>query len=165
MNQSGRMENVREALALMDALIPGPLVAAALAEVEEWEALRGRIKFCPYCAHGYEWQDSDPVEGPCAGCARAEAAEAEAAKWNEIAFVAMAEADRLKAALGDPADLARRFHETYERLAPSFGYDTRPDSAVPWDEVPERNRNLMIAVCAEVARAALGPADRNTTDG
>lgn len=46
--------------------------------------------------------------------------------------------------------LARRFHETYERLAPSFGYRTREASAKPWDEVPEDNRNLMIAVCAEL---------------
>jgi hypothetical protein len=47
-------------------------------------------------------------------------------------------------------DLARRFHETYERLAPSFGYETREASAKPWSEVPENNRNLMIAVCAEI---------------
>ena len=28
----------------------------------------------------------------------------------------------------EPEQLARRFHETYERLAPSFGYETRPDT-------------------------------------
>lgn len=46
--------------------------------------------------------------------------------------------------------LARQFHEIYERLAPGFGYETRtetrqfdPDSA---------NGRLMIAVCAEVLR-------------
>lgn len=45
--------------------------------------------------------------------------------------------------------LARRFHETYERLAPQFGYETRnetrrfdPDSA---------NGRLMIAVVEAVA--------------
>lgn len=42
--------------------------------------------------------------------------------------------------------LARLFHETYERLAPSFGYVTRKDSAVPWEQVPDRNKRLMIAV-------------------
>lgn len=42
--------------------------------------------------------------------------------------------------------LARDFHETYERLAPGFHYDTRNESAVPWDEVPEPNRSLMVAV-------------------
>jgi hypothetical protein len=47
-------------------------------------------------------------------------------------------------------DLARAFHETYERLAPQFGYQTRPDSAKRWDEVPENNRNLMIAVAAAI---------------
>ena len=49
-----------------------------------------------------------------------------------------------------PADVARLFHETYERLAPEFGYRTREASAVPWDEVPETNRALMIATVTEV---------------
>jgi len=52
------------------------------------------------------------------------------------------------------ANLARRFHETYERLAPNFGYETRKESAKPWADVPERNKNLMIAVCAEILSAA-----------
>lgn len=42
--------------------------------------------------------------------------------------------------------LARGFHDLYERLAPNFGYETRPESAVPWEQVPEANRNLMVAV-------------------
>ena len=46
--------------------------------------------------------------------------------------------------------LARRFHETYERLAPSHGYETRKESAVAWENVPEQNKSLMIAVCAEL---------------
>lgn len=46
--------------------------------------------------------------------------------------------------------LAQQFHEAYERLAPSFGYETREASAKPWAEVPENNRNLMIAVCQEL---------------
>lgn len=50
---------------------------------------------------------------------------------------------------------ARKFHEAYERLAPSYGYETRKESAVPWEQVPERNRKLMTAVCAEVARDTL----------
>ena len=45
---------------------------------------------------------------------------------------------------------AQRFHEAYERLAPQFGYKTRDASAVPWQEVPEANRKLMVAVCREV---------------
>ncbi len=50
--------------------------------------------------------------------------------------------------------LARRFHEVYERLAPSFDYRTRPASAVPWEDVPEANQRLMIATCAEILKAA-----------
>jgi hypothetical protein len=45
--------------------------------------------------------------------------------------------------------LARKFHDTYERLAPSFGYETREDTK-QFD--PEsKNGRLMIAVCNEVA--------------
>jgi hypothetical protein len=50
----------------------------------------------------------------------------------------------------DPESLAEAFHEAYERLAPSFGYKTREASAVPWAEVPDANRGLMIAVAGEV---------------
>lgn len=50
--------------------------------------------------------------------------------------------------------LAARFHEAYERLAPSFSYETREASALPWKDVPENNRQLMIAVCAEILAAS-----------
>ena len=69
-----------------------------------------------------------------------------------------------------PSELARLFHETYEELAPRFGYATRPESRVAWDDVPENNKRLMIATCREVllhiwaedplAQITLGP-DRN----
>lgn len=49
-----------------------------------------------------------------------------------------------------PEELAQSFHETYERLAPEYGYKTREASAVPWDRVPLNNRNLMVAVCREI---------------
>jgi hypothetical protein len=42
--------------------------------------------------------------------------------------------------------IAQAFHETYERLAPDFGYKTREASAKPWAEVPEQNKQLMVAV-------------------
>jgi hypothetical protein len=41
--------------------------------------------------------------------------------------------------------VARRFHEVYEELAPRFGYETRQASAVPWEQVPQANRSLMIS--------------------
>lgn len=50
----------------------------------------------------------------------------------------------------DHERFARAFHETYERLAPSFSYQTREDSRKPWSDVPQNNKNLMVAVCAEV---------------
>ena len=54
--------------------------------------------------------------------------------------------------LPTPEQLAQRFHETYERLAPSFGYNTRVKSRVPWHKVPKTNRDLMIAVSKEILR-------------
>ncbi len=46
--------------------------------------------------------------------------------------------------------LAKFFHDTYERLAPEYCYQTRASSAVSWPEVPANNKQLMIAVCREV---------------
>ena len=63
-------------------------------------------------------------------------------------------ADAIDTHLFHPAqavDVARRFHETYERLAPSFGYETRHETRVFDPESP--NGKLMIAVCAEITRA------------
>lgn len=49
-------------------------------------------------------------------------------------------------------DLARLFHDTYEKLAPLFDYETRTDTRE--FDPDSRNGQLMIAVCAHV-RAAL----------
>lgn len=57
----------------------------------------------------------------------------------------------------DAERLARLFHETYERLAPDFGYRTRDASAKPWEQVPEDSRALMTATCAEVLARLVGP--------
>lgn len=46
----------------------------------------------------------------------------------------------------DADRIAREFHETYEYLAPDFSYKTREASSVPWQDVPENNKNLMTAV-------------------
>lgn len=48
-----------------------------------------------------------------------------------------------------PAEkLARQFHEIYERLAPSFGYETRTETRD--FDLESKNGKLMIAVCNEV---------------
>jgi hypothetical protein len=47
-------------------------------------------------------------------------------------------------------EVARAFHETYERLAPEFGYVTRDASAVPWTDVPDVNKKLMVAVAYDL---------------
>lgn len=67
-----------------------------------------------------------------------------------------------------PEELARFFHETYERLAPGYGYETRGESAVPWADVPEANRSVMIAtateVLAELQRLGLLTDDQQAAD-
>lgn len=57
-------------------------------------------------------------------------------------------------------EIARAFHETYENFAPNYGYKTRKESAVPWEDVPGPNKALMIAVVAElVDRGIIEPGD------
>ena len=46
--------------------------------------------------------------------------------------------------------IARHFHETYERLAPEFGYETRQESRTDWSKVPPENKALMVAVTQEL---------------
>lgn len=46
-------------------------------------------------------------------------------------------------------ELARKFHETYEQLAPQFGYATREDTKQ--FDASSPNGKLMIAVCAVIA--------------
>lgn len=48
----------------------------------------------------------------------------------------------------DGLEIAKKFHETYERLAPSFGHGTRKYRQAFDPNTP--NGRLMIAVCGEV---------------
>jgi len=45
-------------------------------------------------------------------------------------------------------ELAKQFHDAYERLAPQFGYETREDTKEFDPDSP--NGKLMAAVCKEV---------------
>ena len=47
-------------------------------------------------------------------------------------------------------ELAILFHNTYEKLAPSFGYETRLDTKLFDTSTP--NGKLMIAVCKEIIK-------------
>jgi len=53
--------------------------------------------------------------------------------------------------------LAKMFHESYEELAPQFGYETREASRKPWEDVPEKNQKLMIAVAGKILLAQASP--------
>ncbi len=58
--------------------------------------------------------------------------------------------DSVQIALNDAMAeaLAKWWHETYEELAPEYGYETRKETAVAWDDIPDTsaNKRLMIAV-------------------
>lgn len=66
---------------------------------------------------------------------------------------------RRRSPMPDAESVAKLFHETYERLAPHFGYDTREATRVPWEQVPERNKRLMIATTAELLAMLFPPED------
>lgn len=49
--------------------------------------------------------------------------------------------------------LARRFHDAYERLAPEYGYETRPETRTFDPTTP--NGRLMVAVCERLLREGM----------
>jgi hypothetical protein len=55
--------------------------------------------------------------------------------------------------MSDAEKWARWFHETYESLAPDFGYETRTDTREFDPTTP--NGQLMMAVCANVVTGAI----------
>lgn len=46
--------------------------------------------------------------------------------------------------------IAKLFHDRYEYLAPNYGWKTQEQSAVPWDELPENQKDLMVHVVANL---------------
>ena len=48
--------------------------------------------------------------------------------------------------------IAKRFHEVYEDLAPDYGYRTRSESRLPWDEVSGTLRSLMVATVGQLLK-------------
>lgn len=60
--------------------------------------------------------------------------------------------------MSDAERIAKAFHEAYERVAPSKGYVTRKESAVPWEDVPRGNKETMIATVEDLlASGAIKP--------
>lgn len=54
-------------------------------------------------------------------------------------------------------NIAREFHDAYERLAPSKGWETQERSRTSFEDLPPENRELMIAVVAElIANGIIG---------
>lgn len=74
-----------------------------------------------------------------------------AEKYFDSHFAARTQSAQPSGMAGDSLALALRFHEAYERLAPSFGYETRTDTRAFDPE--SKNGKLMIAACAELSTA------------
>lgn len=51
--------------------------------------------------------------------------------------------------------IARAFHEEYEGLASYYNYETRPESAVPWSQVPAANKQLMVETVENLMRRGM----------
>ncbi len=47
-------------------------------------------------------------------------------------------------------DLAKFMHEVYEEKAVSHGWQTQKKCRVPFDDLPEKNKETMIAVAEQV---------------
>lgn len=114
------------------------------------------VRHVPTCAVSARLAAS-PREEVCEGCGVTHGSTAPTAYERGIYDAGITEGRRQAAEGWDAARLAQLFHETYERLAPDFGYRTREASAKPWAEVPENNRALMTATCAEMLSRLVGP--------
>ena len=151
-----RIHSATEAWYAMLAAAP-----SAPAEVREM-----RVWQCPNCPTSFEYDGKSPP--PCPRCDASMALDPTAKTAPEplaqgdlhsthhvhrgpesLPCYCAATADHL---IGEEASkgevLARRFHETYERLAPSFGYETRTETRQFDPTTP--NGRLMIAVCSEL---------------
>ena len=120
------------------------------------------LPLCRACASWGEfvdWCDADANDRqprPCSRCGRA--------TWFE--FRAERAANAAPPPVQPPGDgeeyretLARQFHEAYERLAPSYGYQTRAETReVPWARLPAANKELMVHVVDVVAITAVSQA-------
>jgi len=60
----------------------------------------------------------------------------------------------------EPEKLARIFHYTYERLAPTFNWETQRSCRTDWEQLPASNRALMVAVAIDVVAALNKPAPK-----
>jgi hypothetical protein len=93
--------------------------------------------------------------------------QAKADDYDRLAEVARERRHRLEASAtgAEPAidgaiSLAKFFHDTYEQLAPAYGYETRPETRQ--FNVHSKNGRLMVAVCRRVLRTLTTPTTSTT---
>ena len=51
-----------------------------------------------------------------------------------------------------PEELAEFMHDTYEKVSKEFGWKTQESCQVKFDNLPSRNKIVMIAVATEVIK-------------
>lgn len=111
---------------------------------EEWRAPEERLRQIESEAEHFLFTATQGAEGTEPAPSGSTAVE------DALKFMESSKPSKPSTWVEDAENLARRFHEAYELLAPHFGYETRPETAVPWDEVEDTNRRLMIATAALV---------------
>lgn len=71
----------------------------------------------------------------------------ETCEWDDDHYDEWQEKMELEAEL---KTIAKQFHKTYERLAVEYGWKSQESCQVPFEQLPEENRELMLAVVREV---------------
>ena len=111
---------------------------------------------------------SDPWAGWVAATSKAEELLVENAALRRQLATMKERAEKTEAVVelfSDEEGLARRFHCTYESLAANYGYETRAESRVPWDEVPVNNRKLMVATARSIIMTITREAAESAREG
>lgn len=78
---------------------------------------------------------------------------APAVHGEPVDYPPTAECEELRKDAVPDEEVAKMFHESYEELAPSFGYETRKETRKDWEEVPPNNKELMVAVIKQIRLA------------
>lgn len=177
-NRMGSYPAIEEFIELLDSLAPAeqrPTYIPCLTCSGGREPSNLPAPICDMCLDR-KWVDSEtlapkpaePKSFQCESCgvSRTEAEGGKIFTVCDLCYERGKPAEPKGEAVGEPEKLAQLFHETYERLAPSFNYQTRPESAKPWAKVPDMNKRLMIAVCkrvlATISQGAQSPSPNPT---
>jgi hypothetical protein len=156
-----------EYIAHIDALWTAAQQREDLAESEVLTAILYRLVHPPETAIRYLTELAEKTPDAAIRSRYEQAIAAIQACEKEAPAVSEQEREKAKESMlyVDPEELAKFFHTTYETLAPDFSYTTRKASAVPWEQVPEDNRKLMVATAQRVITDFFGGQCLTTQEG